>query len=191
MKAKQSMMQLFDCDDVGELTEYVGCKVARKNDEISPSIVMTQPVLLQSFVDEFDIDENKESPNTPAMPGSILMKPEEGQLLDGDMQTYYRSGVGKLLHLMRWSRPEILNSVRKLSRYMAGASNVHLKAMKRVMAYCVGTAKNGLLLQPQAKWDGKIDHVFKLRGSSDSNYATDPDTRKSVSGYSVFLRKPQ
>ena len=66
---------------------------------------------------------------------------------------------------------------------------MHLKAMKRVMAYCVGTAKNGLLLQPQAKWDGKIDHVFTLRGSSDSNYATDPDMRKSVSGYSVFLEE--
>jgi hypothetical protein len=26
-KAKAHMMELFDCDDVGELKEYVGCKV--------------------------------------------------------------------------------------------------------------------------------------------------------------------
>jgi hypothetical protein len=45
------MKARFDCDDIGELTEYVGCMVER-----TPYYVrFTQPVLLQSYVDEFSI----------------------------------------------------------------------------------------------------------------------------------------
>ena len=189
LAAKTELMKRFDCEDVGELTEYVGCKVDRDNADEYASIKVTQPVLVQSFVDEFGICEESEKPATPAAPGSILVKPDEDQLLDAASQTRYRSGVGKLLHLMRWSRPEILNAVRELSRFMSGAGKAHVKAMQRVMAYCVGSAETGLLLQPRAKWNGNKDHVFTIRGSSDSNYATDPDTRKSVSGYSVFLEE--
>jgi hypothetical protein len=45
------MKARFDCDDIGELTKYVGCMVDR-----TPYYVrFTQPVLLQSYVDEFSI----------------------------------------------------------------------------------------------------------------------------------------
>jgi len=38
-------------------------------------------------------------------PGRILVSGTEGDLVAKVRQTYYRSGVGKLLHMMRWSRP--------------------------------------------------------------------------------------
>ena len=89
--------------------------------------------------------------------------------------------------MMRWSRPEILNSVRELSRFMSGASQAHLKAMLRLMKYVVCTPERGWFLNPQTKWNGKDDYEFNVSGRSDSNYATDPDTRRSVSGYSARL----
>ena len=187
MKAKTEMMKRFDCDDVGELKEYVGCKIDRFDMEGKPTIKITQPVLIQSFADEFGLDPTCHTPSTPAAPGSMLMKPSEDQLVDGDMQTKYRSGVGKMLHLMRWSRPETQNAVRDLSRFMSGAAQSHVKAMLRAMSYCLGTAERGIVLQPTDAWDGSKDKLFIIRGSADSNYATDPDSRKSVSGYSVFL----
>jgi hypothetical protein len=33
----------------------------------------------------------------------------------------YRKRVGKLLHVTRWIRPDIMNSVRELSRFAGGA----------------------------------------------------------------------
>ena len=102
-------------------------------------------------------------------------------------QRRYRSGVGKLLYLMKWSRPDILNSVRDLSRFLSGARPAHLKAMYRVMEYCLCTAEKGLYLNPTRQWDGSKDFRFKLRGISDADYAKQVDDRKSVSGYSVFL----
>jgi len=32
--AKEQMKQLFDCDDVGKLTEYVDCRLDRNNNSI-------------------------------------------------------------------------------------------------------------------------------------------------------------
>jgi hypothetical protein len=55
---------------------------------------------------------------------------------------------------MRWSRPEIMNSVRELSRFMQEASKAHLTVMYRVMKYCVGTPKRGLMIEPTEFWDG-------------------------------------
>ena len=108
--------------------------------------------------------------------------------MQGVEQTNYRKGVGKLLHLMKWSRPEILNAVHDLSRFMtAGASLAHKRAMEMVMKYAVSTPERGLLLKPNAVWNGKKDFVFEITGRSDSDFAKCTDTRKSVTGYTAFL----
>jgi hypothetical protein len=106
----------------------------------------------------------------------------------GREQTKYRSGVGKLLHMMQWSRPEIYNAVRELSIFMTvGAADAHMKAMKQVMEYCVETKDRGLLLKPDVKWNGDPEFKLIIRGISDSDFEKDPKTRKSVSGNSTFL----
>ena len=50
MNGKSEMMGRFDCGEIGELTEYVGCKV--DYDKEKGTVHLTQPVLLQSFKDE-------------------------------------------------------------------------------------------------------------------------------------------
>jgi len=180
MEAKQQMIERIDCDDVGEMKEYIGCKIDRKGGQLK----LTQPVLLQSFIDEFDLPNDKSYPSTPAEQGSVLMK---GDKLSMSEQRKYRSGVGKLLYLMRWSRPEIMNSVRELSRFMQEASKAHLTAMYRVMKYCVGTPKRGLMIEPTEFWDGDKKFEFTISGRSDSDFAKDIISRRSVSGCSTFL----
>jgi hypothetical protein len=180
LKTKEDLKKHFEIDDVGELKEYVGCKVERDKD----SIKLTQPVLLQSFVDEFDLQPTEAQ--TPAPAGEVLQKVEE--VMSDQEQFKYRSGVGKLLHLMKWSRPEILNAVQELSRFMTGAAKAHVKAMYRVMNYCLDTPKCGLVLQPKRHCaDGGKDFEFEISGLADSDYAKDPEPRRSVSGYASFL----
>lgn len=69
-RKNEEFMQRFGCDDVGDVKEYVGCKIDR--DEKYNSIKFTQPVTLQSFDDEFETSEKK--PNTPAEAGTVLAK---------------------------------------------------------------------------------------------------------------------
>jgi len=185
LSAKKGMTDRFDCDDeVGELTEFVGCKLDRSDGVLR----ITQPVLVQSFVDEFELPEGP-APVTPAEPGSVLMKAREDEAVDAKTQSVYRSGVGKLIHMMKWSRPDVLNAVRDLTRHMSVATLCHLKAMKRVMAYLTTTSNRALTLQPSVQCDGSRDFQFTIAGFSDSDFAKDPATRKSASGWAVFLNK--
>ena len=92
---------------------------------------ITQPVLVQSFKDEYDLPIGEgHGYSTPAEPGQILeVEGSEGLLSDKE-QTVYRSGIGKLLYLSQWSRPDINNAVRDLSQCGGKAKEVHMKAMK-------------------------------------------------------------
>ena len=144
----------FELDKVGQLKEYIGCKVDLNREE--GWVKLTQPVLMQSYVDEFDISVS-EAPRMPAIPGEVLQKGEPSDHVTPEEQTKYRSGVGKLLHMMKWTRPEILNAVRELSRFMTGATRAHMVALYCVMKYCVGTPNRGLLLMPDTAWDGDPD----------------------------------
>ena len=65
-QAKIEMKNEFDCDDLGELQEYVGCKIDYNKDE--GWIKLTQPVLIQSLADEFDI-KMTDAPKIPAPEG--------------------------------------------------------------------------------------------------------------------------
>ena len=185
-KAKKKLVDRFDCDVVGNMDEYVGCKLERNHEE--RWIKITQPVLIQSYNDEFDLGKEKAT-STPAEPGQVLMPCKEADSLSPAEQTTYRKGTGKLLHMMRWSRPEILNPVRELSRFMKVASKAHMQALLRLLKYCVSTENRGLLLRPTRVWDGRTDFEFLVGGKSDAAYATDVSNRRSITGYSVFLEE--
>ncbi len=89
--------------------------------------------MVQSFNDEFDIEGLKKF-NTPATPGTVLKKPDEGDvLLTSKNQTLYRSGMGKAMHMMQYSQPNICQTVRDLARHMGAATKVHWDAMFRMM----------------------------------------------------------
>ena len=54
--------------------------------------------------------------------------------------------------------------------------------------YVRATLSRGLVLKPTGNWDGKDKSFrFKIRGRLDSNYATDLDSRRSVTGTVVYL----
>ena len=81
-----------------------------------------------------------------------------------------------------------MNAVRESSRHMMKANKRHMKAMLRILKYCVGTKEEGLMLKPNNKWDGRNDFKFTIMGKSDSDYAKDK-TRRSVNGWLTFLNE--
>jgi hypothetical protein len=62
-----------------------------------------------------------------------------------------------------------------------------MEAMQRCMRYLTGTKDAGLTLYPTRKWDGEKEFRFCIRGVSDSDCAKDTQTRRSISGYMVYL----
>jgi hypothetical protein len=82
---------------------------------------------------------------------------------------------------------EASNAVRELTKFAGVASKNHIAAMYRVMRYMLDTPNRGLLLQPNGTWNGDPNYKFTIMGRSDADWAKDPDTRRSVSGYTTFL----
>jgi hypothetical protein len=102
-------------------------------------VKLTQwPVMLQTFKDEFNLP-NGPAPSTPETPGDALVKADPKDCIPADELFNYRSEVSKLLHMMRWTWPEIINAVRELFWYMLGALLVHAKAKHQTMKYYGGT----------------------------------------------------
>jgi hypothetical protein len=116
------------------------------------------------------------------------LQPTENKLSSEDLFTYH-SGTGKLLHLMKWSFPEIANSVQELSCWVAGADMLHMKVMYHVFNYCLNTSEHGKVFKPcrTCKHEDIANFKFEIYGYSDSDYAKDPVKHRSVSGYSSFL----
>ena len=83
-------MLKLDCDNAGELKEYVGYKIECKGNRMK----ITQPVLVQSLEDEFEMPD-KIPCNLPAPHRKELTS--DGEPLSEEEKKVYRSGVGKLL----------------------------------------------------------------------------------------------
>ena len=72
------MKQLFKCNDSRELVEYIENKV--QLDQTKGLVQLTQPVLIQSFQDEFGAHDDRNW-ETPTLTGQILVKGEENEQL--------------------------------------------------------------------------------------------------------------
>ena len=51
----------------------------------------------------------------------------------------YRSGVGLLLYLVTFSRPDLSNTVSELSKVMDGAMLAHMKSLMRTIKFVLDT----------------------------------------------------
>ncbi|GJY27143.1 ribonuclease H-like domain-containing protein [Tanacetum coccineum] len=92
--------------------------------------------------------------------------------------TLYRSLAGSLQYLT-FTRPDLSYAVQQLCLYMHDPREPHLNAMKRVLRYLRGTTDLGL----QLFWST----TSQLIAYFDADWAGCPATRRSTSGYCVFL----
>jgi hypothetical protein len=92
--------------------------------------------------------------------------------------TGYRSTVGALQYLI-FTRPDIAYAIQQVCLHMHDPREPHLTAMKRIMWYLCGTLDFGLLL--------RLSSTTELGVYTDVDWAGCPNTRRSTSGYVVFL----
>ena len=92
--------------------------------------------------------------------------------------TDYRSLVGALQYLT-FTRPDIAYAVQQVCLHMHDPREVHLVAAKRILRYLQGTLSHGLVIPRSTP--------TQLVVYTDADWAGCPDTRRSTSGYAVFL----
>jgi hypothetical protein len=149
------------------------------------SLKFTQPVLMQSYNDIFELP--KKSYRTPAPAGSVLVEGKKEEALSPAMQKKFCSGTGKAMHVMQYSKPETYNAVQDLSWHMHEAMQDYFKAIFHILKYSLDTVEQGLVINPNRKWDSSQSHEFVVSGRLDLDYAKEPKDRHSVSGHMVYL----
>jgi hypothetical protein len=89
-----------------------------------------------------------------------------------------------LLYLVKYSRPDIANGVRELSKVMDGATLCHLKNLMRMVKYVTDTPMKCLVMDKS-----KLGNMEKwsMVAFCDSDYAGDRDKRVSVTGFIIYI----
>ena len=92
--------------------------------------------------------------------------------------TAYRS-LARALQYLTFTRPDLTYAVQQVCLHMHDPRKSHLAALKRLFRYVCGTVDFGLVLHrsPSAE----------LVVYTDADWAGCPDTRRSTSGYAIFL----
>jgi hypothetical protein len=83
------------------MNEYVGCKIEQNQEE--GWLKLMQPVLLQSLEDEFGVTKEGKAVMISAALNTVLKEHAELEQVSDEMKTQYHKGIGKFLHLMKWS----------------------------------------------------------------------------------------
>jgi Reverse transcriptase (RNA-dependent DNA polymerase)/gag-polypeptide of LTR copia-type/Zinc knuckle len=166
-----------------DVVEYLSCCIIETKNEAK--LTMIQPHLLtrlnQKFGEEIKDMRKYMTPGTPRF--KIQRSINDMEVLDSEHQRNYRSGVGMLLYLTKYSRPDISNIVRELSKCMDSASWGSYQELLRVIKFVDDTKSFGLKVQP--RFDDDLEWNLKI--FCDSDWAGDPETRISVTGFVIYL----
>ncbi|XP_049935326.1 uncharacterized mitochondrial protein AtMg00810-like [Nymphaea colorata] len=167
---KQYLHSKFHIKDLGILKYFLGIEVAR-----APSgIFLSQRKYIVEILKDAGLMGAK--PMDFPMEQKLRLTPNDGIPLKDPAK--YRRLVGRLIYLTI-TRPDIMYSVQVLSQFMQLPRTTHYEAALRVLKYLKASPAKGIFLSSSSE--------KQLRAYCDSDWASCPTTRKSVSGYIVFL----
>jgi hypothetical protein len=159
----------FAMTDMGQLHHFLGISVTRS----ATGIFLSQRQYTLDILERAGMSTCKPC----STPVDLHSKLSADGTPVGDA-TQYRSLAGALQYLT-FTRPDIAFAVQQICLYMHDPREPHLAALKRILRYLQGTTTLGLTLRrsPPAE----------LVVYTDADWAGCPDTRRSTSGYAVFL----
>ena len=178
-KFKQELLTRFQGTDEGEVKEYLGCEVIR--DRVARTGKMVQAGYAERVLRTFGM-WNCNPVLTPLDPNVRLTKRDSPEVVDPRLHRRMRSIVGCLSYLVNMTRPDLAFTYSQLSKFVQSPGPVHLAAAERALAYLRGTYNEGITY-----CDPGEERRNKLTGWVDSDFAADPDTRKSMTGYLFSL----
>jgi Reverse transcriptase (RNA-dependent DNA polymerase) len=169
---KKLFMDKWECCDLGEVKEFLCMRITRKEKDIH----LDQRDYLDKVLERFSMTNAKSTP-TP-LPSNWVPQLNKGKA-SPELLRQYQSIIGLLLYLMIGTHPDIAFAVTKLAQFSANSFQEHFERAKYICRYLVGI-KNYSLVFKHAPGKG-------LATYTDSDWASDPITRRSVTGYFFTL----
>ena len=95
----------------------------------------------------------------------------------------YINATGSLLYLVVCTRPDMFYGTMQLAKFNSNPGEKHVKASKMMLRYLAGTLDEGIKFTKDPEFKGE----FKIEAYVDSDWAGDPDTRRSTCGYIIHV----
>ncbi|XP_022014710.2 uncharacterized mitochondrial protein AtMg00810-like [Helianthus annuus] len=166
----QLLSREFAMTDLGTLHHFLGISVKRD----AQGLFLSQSQYARDILHRANMTDCKPC-TTPVDIASKLSAADGNLLSDGSL---YRSLAGALQYLT-FTRPDISYAVQQVCLFMHTPREPHFAFLKRILRYIKGTLDYGLRLTASS--------TSSLIAYSDADWAGCPDSRRSTSGYCVFL----
>jgi len=160
----------FAMTDLGDLHHFLGISVTRSSD----GLFLSQRQYAVDLLQRAGMAECHPTA-TPVDTRAKLSATDGAPVADA---TAYRSLAGALQYLTL-TRPDLAYAVQQVCLFMHDPREPHLAMLKRVLRYVKGTLSTGLHIGTGS--------ITSLTAYSDADWAGCPDSRRSTSGYCVFL----
>ena len=173
----------FCTKEEGIMEEYVGCEVRRAGKH---KLFMCQSNLINKLDRLFgDKVKGLAFRDTPAGTGFTVTRCQvPDQLISPDEQRFCRSGVVILMYLVKFSRPDIFNAIKELSKANDGANKSSLKCLLRTIKYVLDTRELYLKYEVDPNL---MNEPWSIKTFCDSDFAGDKVSRISASGYCIYV----
>ena len=167
---QQRMFAEFSMKDLGALHYFLGICVMRTAD----GFFLSQRKYADELLDRANMMTCKPA-STPIDTRSKLSAAAGAPVQDA---SEYRSLVGALQYITL-TRPDMAYAVQQACLYMHDPRTHHLALVKRILRYLSGMTTHGQHLRRSPE--------LTLVAYSDADWAGCPDTRRSTSGFVVYL----
>jgi hypothetical protein len=168
---------------LGELSMFVGVQITR--DRLKGIIELDQSAYAERVLRRFDKWAHWKKVKCPA-PATRLSKLDVPSTEAGwnEVKDFpFPSVVGSLMYAAVATRPDLMQSVSQLARFMSKWGSSHIKAADQALNFLRGTWKDGVRFTRPENFDGVLD----IYAFSDSDWAGCPDTRRSTTGYLIII----
>ncbi|PIL37704.1 hypothetical protein GSI_01398 [Ganoderma sinense ZZ0214-1] len=169
---KARFMKKWECHDLGDAKEFLRMRITR----IGRKIFLDQRAYLEKVLDRCGMTNAR--PALTPLPAGYIPAPNTGQATP-ELRSRYQKVIGSLLYLMLGTRPDLAFAVTKLAQHAANPTEDHLSKALHICRYLVGTKNYALV------YNG--DSQLGLIAGTDSDWASDPYTRRSQTGFMLKL----
>ncbi|KAL0446094.1 UNVERIFIED_CONTAM: Retrovirus-related Pol polyprotein from transposon RE1 [Sesamum latifolium] len=169
-EVKHFLDSAFTIKDLGLEKYFLGLEIAR-----SPSgTSITQHKFIRNIIRDAGLLSAKPA-SSPLPPELKLSAHTSPPLSDAEP---YRRLVGRLLYLS-FTRPDISFGAQQLSQFVHAPCAVHLDAAMHLVRYLKGCPERGLFFPAHSS--------LSLTAYCDADWASYTDSRRSLTGYCIFL----